>query len=132
MMRLASDVVHIEPPDLVRAAMAATGTETATDLARTLRMTSYSAPRNIKRWLDGVAQPDFEATLLLLDAAGLLASTPAAAKASRLTSPELADVLREIRALDNKIDVAITPRLDTMESELREIGRGRLRESEPS
>jgi hypothetical protein len=75
----------IEAPELVRAAMTATGTATPTQLARALRMPSYSAPRNISRWLESVSKPDYDSTLLLLQAAGYLtipAARPAAAEAA--------------------------------------------------
>jgi hypothetical protein len=62
----------ISAPELVKRAMKATGATTPTELARTLEMTSYSAPRNVQRWLDGVSAPEYESTLQLLAAAGLL------------------------------------------------------------
>lgn len=58
--------------ELVRAAMKATGASTSTQLAKALDLRGYSAPRNVKRWLEGVNDPDFESTLQLLDAAGWL------------------------------------------------------------
>lgn len=101
-------------PDLVRAAMAATRADSPTALARALRMTSYSAPRNIKRWLNGIAQPDYEATLLLVRAAGLLST--------ELRPVDEGDGDEDaLRALDQKLDDVVVPRLEAIEAEIRRL-----------
>ena len=87
----------IEPPELVKRAMDATGSSTPTELARALKMTAYSAPRNIQRWLDGVSSPEYESTLQPLEAAGLLGqnSTPVPLRRA-LDQRELATAIHEI------------------------------------
>lgn len=52
--------------------MKAVGASKPADLARALGLDSYGSPRRVKRWLDGETEPDYEATLRLLDAVGLL------------------------------------------------------------
>ena len=123
MLRIASDDMPLEAPDLVRAAMVATSSATPTDLARNLKMSSYSAPRNVKRWLDGETQPDYESTLLLIGAAGLLHPESGEPRASRLAETTLADVVSEIAALDRKIDVTLAQRLESLEAAVRDLAR---------
>jgi transcriptional regulator with XRE-family HTH domain len=65
-------MTNLLAPELVRLAMEATGSRTLSDLARALGLTSYAAPRNIRRWIEGETNPDYDATLRLLEAAGLL------------------------------------------------------------
>ncbi len=63
---------QIDAPDLVRLAMRRLGTESYADLARALGLSSYAAPKNIRRWLDGETKPGYESTLKLLDLVGAL------------------------------------------------------------
>ena len=58
--------------ELVRAVMEELGVEGPTALARELGMTDYGAPRKIRDWLDGKFSPNYEATVLMLERAGLL------------------------------------------------------------
>lgn len=96
--------------------MERTGTDSPTELARALRMTGYTAPRNITRWLNADSAPDFDSTLTLLAAAGML----------NLDSPIPpaplgdAELLRELRALDRKLDTEVIPRLDRLGEERRQ------------
>lgn len=100
--------------------MEASGATTPTELARAIGMTGYSAPQRAKRWIDGSNEPDFEGTVLLLAAAGML----------NIENPTLvvegssdAAVLREIRALDRRLDVDVLPRLDRLADERRDRAR---------
>ncbi len=46
--------------------------ETPADLARKLGLTAYESPKRVKRWLDGENEPDYKATMAILEALGLL------------------------------------------------------------
>ncbi len=48
------------------------GTESYAELARALRLSSFAAPKNIRRWLDGETKPGYESTLKLLELVGAL------------------------------------------------------------
>lgn len=128
MIGLASDDMPLEAPELVRLAMTATGSTTPTELARALRMSNYTAPRNIKRWLDGESQPEFDATLVLLGAAGLLRPVDDA-QPEPAAAGDLEPVLRAVRALDRKIDTSLTPRFDRLERDVRALARADARRS---
>ena len=56
--------------------MQATGSERPSDLARILGLDAYESPRRVKRWLDGSNEPDYEATLNLLELVGMLRPPP--------------------------------------------------------
>ena len=58
--------------ELVRLVMEELGVEGPTALARELGMTDYGAPRKIRDWLDDKFSPNYEATALMLERAGLL------------------------------------------------------------
>ncbi|MCY4086205.1 MAG: hypothetical protein OXG37_04790 [Actinomycetia bacterium] len=58
--------------ELVRLVMEELGVEGPTALARELGMSDYGAPRKIRDWLDGKFSPNYEATVLMLERAGLL------------------------------------------------------------
>jgi hypothetical protein len=106
--------------ELVRIVMEKTGARTPTELARTLRLTGYTAPRKITRWLNGDSAPDFENTIALLEAAGML----------RLEGGEPvrggdSEVLAELRALDRKLDTVVVPKLDQLAEARRQATRAR-------
>ncbi len=63
--------------ELTRRAMQELNVETPTELARSLGL-GYSGPRSVRRWLSGQNDPDYDTTWLLLAAAGLLRTQPAA------------------------------------------------------
>jgi hypothetical protein len=62
----------VEPVALVEAAEQALGVEGDTALADALRLESRHAPARIARWRAGTTKPDYEGTLALLGAAGML------------------------------------------------------------
>lgn len=108
----------IEPDALVKAAMEAVGTSSPTELARAVGLTGYSDPRNITRWIEGENAPGYEATLLLLRAAGMLNLE---APAPPSTAPSGSDaILEAVRALDRKLDVEVIPKLDNLATGRRE------------
>jgi hypothetical protein len=47
-------------------------TERPADLARALDLGAYASPRRVKRWLDGKNEPDYMATIALLELTGML------------------------------------------------------------
>ena len=47
-------------------------TESYTEFARKINLTSYEAPKRVRRWADGENDPDFEGTMLILEAVGWL------------------------------------------------------------
>jgi transcriptional regulator with XRE-family HTH domain len=102
--------------------MERTGKATPTELARALRMTGYTAPRNITRWLNGDSSPDYDSTLALLAAAGMLNLDAPAPEVGEADAN--AQLLRELRALDRKIDTVVVPRLDELADERRQRVRG--------
>lgn len=89
--------------------MKGVGVESPTDLARAIGLTDYSAPRNITRWLDGENAPGYEATILLLRAAGYLRDE---ALPSSPTAPDA--TLEAVQALDRRLDTDVIPRLDAL------------------
>lgn len=106
--------------ELVTLVMQLTGATTPTELAREIGMQGYSAPQRVKRWLDGTNEPDFEGTLLLLDAAGLLATETSPRERQQNGNRE-EELLEEIRAVDRKLDqLDIAGRLTSIEELLRE------------
>lgn len=62
----------MEPADLVAAAEKALGVSGDTALAVALGFTDHHAPSRIARWRKGDAKPNYDATLTLLRAAGML------------------------------------------------------------
>lgn len=63
---------QIRADELVRAAMAASGADSARALARKLGLSGYDSPKRVERWLRGENSPGFDATIALLQLAGLL------------------------------------------------------------
>lgn len=63
----------IAASDLVRLAMDRLDCETPGELARKLDLTPYDSPKRVRRWLDGENEPDYEATMTILDRIGALA-----------------------------------------------------------
>jgi hypothetical protein len=98
--------MRMSAAELVRAAMTATGSSSPTELARAIGLQGYSSPRNIKRWLDGENDPDFHATLQLLEAAGMLAAPGEVESSSRpgraLDDERLADALEQLADLQER------------------------------
>lgn len=94
-------------PELVRLAMERTGAAGPTELADRIGMTERRAPEKISRWLAGTHEPSYEATLLLLDAAGWLTGVDGQeppgdelAERRRMTpAEEVAEQLRKQSAL---------------------------------
>jgi hypothetical protein len=76
-------------------------------------MTGYTAPRNITRWLNGDSSPDYESTMSLLAAAGMLdleaTQPPTDANAT----------LDAVTNLDRRLDTDVIPRLEQIADELR-------------
>lgn len=66
----------MEASQLVRLVMERMKVETAGQVAAGLGLRGYGAPKKVSRWLSGENEPDYEATLLLLRAAGLLREKP--------------------------------------------------------
>lgn len=64
--------MQVRAPDLVRFVMQKTGLEKPSEIAKMLGLTSYSSPQRVTRWIAGENEPDFDATLALLAAAGWL------------------------------------------------------------
>jgi len=73
MLDLASPFV-IAAQNLVRLAMTKLelGEKDAAKLATRLGFTAYSSPQRVRRWLSGENEPDYEATLQLLDIVGAI------------------------------------------------------------
>lgn len=105
--------------------MELTDTSTPTELARALRMEGFWAPQNVTRWLKGSSKPDYDSTLALLAAAGMLNLEDP--RAQLHDEPTLRDVLEEIRALDRKLDAESLPataqRLEEVARRLEEVPR---------
>jgi hypothetical protein len=62
--------VQIGADKLVEAALAKA--DGPTNLARHLQLAGYSSPKRVARWRDGVAKPDYESTIALLQFVGWL------------------------------------------------------------
>jgi len=62
----------IEADDLVRLAMDRLECETPGELARELGLEPYDSPKRVRRWLDGENEPDYKATMTILDRIGAL------------------------------------------------------------
>lgn len=62
----------MESVELVQLAMVKLDCETPAQLARKIGLTEYGSPKRVSRWLSGENEPDYKATIALLDALGLL------------------------------------------------------------
>lgn len=85
-------------------------------------MSGYTAPRKITRWLNGDSSPDFENTLALLSAAGLLNLD---APVREATSSGKEPTLAAIEALDRRLDTEVIPKLDNIADAQRQAERSR-------
>lgn len=72
---------------------AALKVETPTELAKAIKLGGYNAPQRARRWMDGDHAPDYEGTMLMLEATGWLQIAE--------SSPT-----RRVRALDERELVA--------------------------
>jgi len=63
----------IAADELVRLAMKKLDCETPGELARKLGLSPYDSPKRVRRWLDGENEPDYEATMTILNRMGALA-----------------------------------------------------------
>lgn len=68
--------VVIGSQELVQRAMDKAGVDKPGQLAKVIGLEAYASPLRVKRWLEGIAKPDYEATLILLRYVGLLRETP--------------------------------------------------------
>jgi hypothetical protein len=68
--------------ELAAAAWAALAPKTDADFARRLGLTGDYRSKRVRRWLDGTNEPDYEGTVTMLRAAGLLREEAVAAVAS--------------------------------------------------
>jgi hypothetical protein len=80
-------------PELVAAAMKALDVDNPTDLAKAMGLGPWS-PQKVKRWLRGENEPSYEATIALLEQAGWLRKSGAAAAVRDPAAP--ADPLARI------------------------------------
>ena len=62
----------IPAADLVRLAMERLGCATPGELARELGLEPYDSPKRVRRWLDGENEPDYKATMTILERIGAL------------------------------------------------------------
>ena len=62
----------IEADDLVRLAMERLDCETTRQFARELGLEGYDSPKRVQRWLDGENEPDYKATMTILERIGAL------------------------------------------------------------
>lgn len=67
-----SDEGIIAAADLVRLAMERLECDTPGELARKLDLKPYDSPKRVRRWLDGENEPDYEATMTILERMGAL------------------------------------------------------------
>lgn len=87
----------MDSAELVRLVMARYSTDSPTELARHLKM-DYSGPGQISRWLAGRNKPNFDQTLMLLRAAGLLAEEPDLSRPVELETEALDQALLSLGA----------------------------------
>ena len=62
----------IAADELVKLAMNRRGLEKPSDLARALGLSAYASPRRVVRWIEGENEPDYKATMALLELVGAL------------------------------------------------------------
>lgn len=79
-------------------AMERLGTSSYSDAARRIGL-GLHADKNVKRWATGGGSPDFEKTLLLLQAAGLLREEPAARAGGTAEDP----IETRLRSLEDRV-----------------------------
>jgi hypothetical protein len=101
--------------ELVEAAMKATGTVgQPRELGKRLHMDPYNAQQRITRWLKGENDPDFEGTLLLLEAAGWLHVDAATNRPTRAEDAvEAKQLLQEVRRALVDLAQRISPAEET-------------------
>jgi hypothetical protein len=112
--------------DFVAQVMAALGADGPTDLSRKLGL-GESGPRRIKRWLEGVNEPDYEATMLMLERAGWLTSTPGAAAGPGGSTPDPLRALAEAVADLARANLDYGARLEEVERRLESAPASRAR-----
>jgi len=117
--------VPLPPKQFVALVAEALKSESPTDLAKAIKLGGYNAPQRVRRWMDGDHAPDYEGTMLMLEAAGMLNlehPSPSEPPAGGRDDDQL---LAEVRGLDRKIDTEVSARLERIEGELRELTRAR-------
>jgi len=62
----------IPATELVRLAMERLDCHSAGELARKLDLEPYDSPKRVRRWLDGLNEPDYRATMTILERIGAL------------------------------------------------------------
>lgn len=50
----------------------ALGVSTPTELAKAIKLEGYNSPQRVRRWMEGNNAPDYEGTMLMLEATGWL------------------------------------------------------------
>lgn len=87
--------------ELVTLAMEQLETTSDQVLARALGLTGYSAPARVRRWRRGENEPNFDATMQLLEIVGLLREKPGRATRGAQARPaeeQLAELARTVTA----------------------------------
>lgn len=97
----------VTAPELVTRAKERLGVKTDTDLARALGLKDYAAPQRIRRWRLGQNEPDYEATLLLLEAAGLLNEEAAPHTAPLVIDSEMAAQMAAVLSAVERIESSV-------------------------
>lgn len=63
----------LPPKEFVTRVKETLGVESPTEFAKAIRLGGYNAPQRARRWLEGDHAPDYEATMLMLEAVGWIA-----------------------------------------------------------
>lgn len=97
----------LEAEELVKRAMTALKAKNASQFAVALGLTGRNEERRVRSWVDGKAKPNYEGTLLLLDAAGLLRETPTRKPRETTAGTELAELVAELVDLSGRLVAAL-------------------------
>jgi len=95
---VAVPLLRMDAAVFVRAVMRQLGCDGPTDLANRLSL-GVNSPRRIKRWLDGENEPDYEATMLMLEAAGWLNMAADAQEAAASSPDHLEQIAGAVKAI---------------------------------
>lgn len=105
----------MEASELVLRAAKRLGVEGDAALATALGLVGYNAPSRVRRWRVGENEPDYSATLLLLEAAGLLRQAPASSTTHQLADAEVIALLEELEAEIASVFARLLKRLSRQE-----------------
>jgi DNA-binding transcriptional ArsR family regulator len=91
--------------------MDAVGAKTATEFARALGL-DLNSPRTVRRWLDGHNEPDYQNTMKILRAAGMLKSADGPRRETADDWGRIEELLEEVIVLlrEREGDVPATRR----------------------